>query len=185
MTHSFPLSAEQQNFISIAQTGKNVLVDACIGSGKTTAIQRLCDELPKSRRILYLTYNRLLKIDARSRIASANTAVTNYHGFAYGTLKRIGINPGISDLIHAFIEAKPPFPPYDVLIIDEYQDIEQEFADIGGFHSPLSRRLRTADVYSVLPSVPRPRRHARKGMEEAYRRRESKLYSRGNEPLAG
>ena len=77
MTHSFPLSAEQQNFISIAQTGKNVLVDACIGSGKTTAIQRLCDDLPKSKRILYLTYNRLLKIDARSRIASANTAVTN------------------------------------------------------------------------------------------------------------
>ncbi|MBQ2427782.1 MAG: AAA family ATPase, partial [Ruminococcus sp.] len=130
MTHSFPLSAEQQNFISIAQTGKNVLVDACIGSGKTTAIQRLCDELPKSKRILYLTYNRLLKIDARSRIASANTTVTNYHGFAYGTLKRIGINPGISDLIQAFIEAKPPFPPYDVLIIDEYQDIEQEFADM-------------------------------------------------------
>ena len=130
MTHSFPLSAEQQNFISIAQTGKNVLVDACIGSGKTTAIQRLCDDLPKSKRILYLTYNRLLKIDARSRIASANTAVTNYHGFAYGTLKRIGINPGISDLIQAFIEAKPPFPPYDVLIIDEYQDIEQEFADM-------------------------------------------------------
>ncbi|MBQ1616969.1 MAG: AAA family ATPase, partial [Ruminococcus sp.] len=130
MTHSFPLSAEQQRFISIAQTGRNVLVDACIGSGKTTAIQRLCDELPKSKRILYLTYNRLLKIDARSRIVSANTAVTNYHGFAYGTLKRIGITPGISDLIQAFIAAKPPFPPYEVLIIDEYQDIEQEFADM-------------------------------------------------------
>lgn len=109
MRDSFQLSAEQQRFIGIAHTGKNILVDACIGSGKTTAIQRLCDELPKSKRILYLTYNRLLKIDARARIQSANTTVTNYHGFAYGTLKRVGINPGISDLIQAFITAKPPF----------------------------------------------------------------------------
>ena len=130
MRDSFQLSAEQQRFIGIAHTGKNILVDACIGSGKTTAIQRLCDELPKSKRILYLTYNRLLKIDARARIQSANTTVTNYHGFAYGTLKRVGINPGISDLIQAFITAKPPFPPYDLLIIDEYQDIEQEFAEM-------------------------------------------------------
>ena len=130
MADPITLSAEQQHFIKLAQTGKNVLVDACIGSGKTTAIQRLCDELPRNKRILYLTYNRLLKIDARARIVSANTTVTNYHGFAYGTLKRVGISPGISDLIQAFIAAKPPFPPYDVLIIDEYQDIEQEFADM-------------------------------------------------------
>ena len=130
MANPITLSAEQQNFIKLAQTGKNVLVDACIGSGKTTAIQRLCNELPRNKRILYLTYNRLLKIDARARIVSTNTTVTNYHGFAYGTLKRVGISPGISDLIQAFIAAKPPFPPYDVLIIDEYQDIEQEFADM-------------------------------------------------------
>ena len=86
MRDSFQLSAEQQRFIGIAHTGKNILVDACIGSGKTTAIQRLCDELPKSKRILYLTYNRLLKIDARARIQSANTTVTNYHGFEHPTL---------------------------------------------------------------------------------------------------
>ena len=130
MSDSFSLSAEQERFIKIAQTGKNVLVDACIGSGKTTAIQRLCDVLPKSKRILYLTYNRLLKIDARARIRSSNTTVTNYHGFAYAKLKKIGISPGISDLIQTFIAEKPPFSPYDVLIIDEYQDIEQEFAEM-------------------------------------------------------
>ena len=40
------LSDEQQLFIEQAQKGRNILVDACIGSGKTTAIQKLCCELP-------------------------------------------------------------------------------------------------------------------------------------------
>lgn len=36
------LSEEQQLFISKALEGHNILVDACIGSGKTTAIQMKC-----------------------------------------------------------------------------------------------------------------------------------------------
>ena len=39
------LSDEQQEFIEKALEGKNILVDACIGSGKTTAIQNLCNEI--------------------------------------------------------------------------------------------------------------------------------------------
>ena len=39
------LSEEQQLFISKALEGHNILVDACIGSGKTTAIQMLCNTI--------------------------------------------------------------------------------------------------------------------------------------------
>lgn len=125
----FKLSNEQEMFIQRVLEGNNVLVDACIGSGKTTAIQHLCNVLPSNKKILYLTYNKLLKIDAKSKIKNKNAIVTNYHGFAYICLKRLGINAGISDLIQTF-NKKKPIVKYDILIIDEYQDIEQELADM-------------------------------------------------------
>ena len=124
------LSSEQQLFIEKALQGKNILVDACIGSGKTTAIQNLCNQLPDTKKILYLTYNKLLKLDAKTKIKKRNVTVTNYHEFAYMVLSRNGVSVGISDLIQRFINEKPPIERYDVLIIDEYQDIEQELAKL-------------------------------------------------------
>lgn len=126
----FVLSSEQRLFIERAKNGENILVDACIGSGKTTAIQHLCDALPPAKRLLYLTYNKLLKIDAREKIRNKNAFVTNYHGFAFTALKKTGVTSGISDLIQTFLRAKPVIDRYDVLIIDEYQDIEQELSEL-------------------------------------------------------
>lgn len=123
------LSDEQQEFIDVALSGKNILVDACIGSGKTTAIQYLCDVVSSDKRVLYLTYNRLLKIDAQRRIKNKNVTVTNYHGFAYSRLKEAGLNAGVQDMIQEFLKNDISVPHYDILLIDEYQDIEKEFAD--------------------------------------------------------
>ena len=121
------LSDEQQKMIKCASIGLNVLVDACIGSGKTTTIQALCKSMPE-KKILYLTYNRLLKEDARAKIKCKNTEVTNYHGFAFKMLKSVGKTCGISDLIQDFLKTPVQIPHYDMLVIDEYQDIEQEMA---------------------------------------------------------
>lgn len=124
------LSDEQQEFIDKAKQGQNILVDACIGSGKTTAIQKLCCDLPEKNHILYLTYNRLLKLDAKSKIKNKNVFVTNYHGFAYYYLKKNNISSGMPELIQVFNSKKPELDIYDILIIDEYQDIELEFAEM-------------------------------------------------------
>ena len=124
------LSDEQRLFLSKALSGENILVDACIGSGKTTAIQHLCRAFPETKQILYLTYNKLLKLDAKEKIKNKNVTVTNYHGFAYGMLIRCGEQPNIADAIQRFNTVKPKIRAYDVLIIDEYQDIEQEFSEL-------------------------------------------------------
>lgn len=123
------LSDEQLSVIEYAKAGKNILVDACIGSGKTTTIQELCNKLP-NKKILYLTYNKLLKEEARKKILNTNVEVTNYHGFAWKLLKANGIKAGVSDMIQEVLNHKFDMPVYDVLIIDEYQDIEQEFAEM-------------------------------------------------------
>lgn len=125
----FSLSEEQREFIEFALKGGNILVEACIGSGKTTAIQHLCDLLPQDKKILYLTYNKLLKLDAKSKIKNKNVLVTNYHGLAWRFLKQNGFSAGVSDMIQMVINKVTKIPKYDVLIIDEYQDIEQELAD--------------------------------------------------------
>ncbi len=124
------LTDEQREFISCALLGGNVLVDACVGSGKTTAIQHLCDEFPTTKKILYLTYNKLLKIDAKEKIKNKNVTVTNYHGFAFICLNHAGIKAGISDLIQTFNHKKPYVDHYDLLVLDEYQDIDQEIAEM-------------------------------------------------------
>ncbi len=106
------LSSEQIEFITKALEGKNILVDTCIGSGKTTAIQYLCNALPSNKRILYLTYNRLLKNDAQNKITNNNVTVTNYHGFAMATLHRISIKSSVSDCIRTFNNIKPSIDVY-------------------------------------------------------------------------
>lgn len=129
MTANIVLSDEQQYFVDKVLEGNNVLVDACIGSGKTTAIQCVCDLLPRRMRILYLTYNKLLKCDAKSKIRNANVTVTNYHGFAWMSLANQGISTSANTSVLKFNEVHPIIAKYDVLIIDEYQDIETELAE--------------------------------------------------------
>ncbi len=127
---SITLSDEQQFFVDKALEGNNILVDACIGSGKTTAIQYLCNMFPNTKSILYLTYNRLLKLDAQARIHGKNITVNNYHGYAFGVLKQLGKRIAPSDQIQTFLEENPDIEPYDVLIIDEYQDIDYELSQM-------------------------------------------------------
>ena len=124
------LSDEQKHFVDLALEGHNVLVDACIGSGKTTSIQELCNKFPKTTKILYMTYNRLLKLDAQDKIVGRNVTVTNYHGFVYPYLRKHKVYCGIGESIRQFNQLNPEIKKYDVLIIDEYQDINLECAEL-------------------------------------------------------
>ncbi|WNM14967.1 AAA family ATPase [Mesomycoplasma ovipneumoniae] len=122
------LTEEQQNVVNLALKGENILVDACIGSGKTSVIQVLCDKFPIDKKILYLTYNKLLKVEAKNKIKNKNVLVQNYHGFAYRFLWEKGINSSSADSIKIFLRNNISVDTYDVLLIDEYQDITEEIS---------------------------------------------------------
>lgn len=126
------LSAEQQHLVDVVATGRDVIVDACVGAGKTTAIQALCCAQPPDRSVLYLTYSKLLKMDAQRRVSGAK--VQNYHGIVYPSLLRAGLKCGLGESIRKFNEnfrdLSATFPRYDLLVIDEYQDITEEYAQL-------------------------------------------------------
>ena len=146
------LTSEQKELIKQVSYGKNVLVDACIGSGKTTAIQVLCNTF-KNKKILYLTYNRLLKVDAASKITSPNTTVTNYHGFASSVLRKARIRCGVSDLIQTFLDTMPFIPHYDMLVIDEYQDIDLEISQMLEYIKEYSPELQIVAVGDMKQKI--------------------------------
>ena len=133
---TFSLTEEQKELLEYAKQGKNVLVDACIGSGKTTTLQHLVVELKKlDKRILYLTYNATLKNEARTKIKSDNFVNTQgFDAYAYEILKKNNLSGHlVKDYLNYKeineISYKKINDKYDVLIIDEYQDIEEDKAE--------------------------------------------------------
>ena len=125
------LSDEQQRMVDAALGGSNVLVDSVVGSGKTTAIQALCEAWRGTA--LYLTYNKLLKKQAQERIRKPGVKVTNYHGFVYPYLVALGLGgcglpQTIPEFNRNFDRIRPMLPKYGLLVIDEYQDVDEDRA---------------------------------------------------------
>lgn len=126
------LSSEQQRMVDTVLAGQDVVVDAVVGAGKTLSIQALCAEAGKDREVLYLTYSKLLKLDAQRRVTGAK--VQNYHGIVYPSLLRAGIRCGVGESIGVFNDnfrdLSATFPKYDLLVVDEYQDINEDYAQL-------------------------------------------------------
>lgn len=126
----YNLTDEQMKVIQALEEGKSVVVDSVIGSGKTRVLQAVCDNFPHQR-ILYLTYNRLLKLDAQEKIHNSNATVQNYHGFVYKYLSRRNIHVQPSKQIKAFLTYCKDIPLiYDICLIDEFQDIEEDTVEL-------------------------------------------------------
>lgn len=121
---------EQKEFLTHARDGKDVLVDACIGSGKTTAIQAACEVL-RYNKILYLTYNRRLLEEARRRIDGKNASVHTFHSFAGTMLNQADLPAGSErEVIPQFVRHMKRVYRYDTVIVDEYQDLSEDLKDM-------------------------------------------------------
>ncbi|QNE22880.1 AAA family ATPase [Kribbella qitaiheensis] len=149
------LSGEQRQMIDAVRSGHDVIVDATVGSGKTTAIQALCTEVGRDRKVLYLTYSKLLKADAQRRVKNAR--VQNYHGIVYPALLEAGIKCGLDESIRrfnaAFANLSAPLPKYDLLVVDEYQDINEEYAQLLRNIKSLNPAMQTVLVGDLAQKV--------------------------------
>ena len=62
-----PMSDEQRKVLDFIRSGKNVIVDACAGSGKSTTILSIAKELT-GKKIRQFTYNSQLRFDVKENV---------------------------------------------------------------------------------------------------------------------
>lgn len=117
-------SEEQQLIIDCVKNGDNILVDAVAGSGKTTTVLFLAQQVNK--RITLFTYNSKLKSETRERVSALglkNIEVHSYHSFGVSHY----VNPCVTDtdLINILKYNYPLKNSFnsEIIILDETQDM--------------------------------------------------------------
>jgi hypothetical protein len=120
------LSAEQANILLHIQSGKNVVVDSCAGTGKTTLILSVAKAL-SPKKLLQMTYNSMLRYEVKDRVKKSmieNMQVHTFHSLAV----RYYLPTSFTDTGIRYILLKnlPPIvtiPKFDVFVLDEAQDM--------------------------------------------------------------
>lgn len=122
------ISVEQQEIINNIKIKNNVIVDAIAGSGKTTSICHLAEQL-SNKQILLLTYNKRLKYETAKTINKCNITnvqVSNFHSFCHAKYL-VGGNTDqmILDALYDHEESEDIKFNYDIIVIDEAQDLTE------------------------------------------------------------
>lgn len=122
-------SEEQQLILISFNEGNNIAIEACAGSGKTTAIILLALANPNKQFIVF-TYNRRLSDETKERLNKfgiTNVEIQTYHGFCTKYF-----SPSHNDTMLArSLYASPHegsmarLKMFDVFIIDEMQDMNE------------------------------------------------------------
>ncbi len=120
-------TSEEQNFIiENVKQNKNVIVDACAGSGKSTTILSTALQLSHLR-FLLITYNSSLRKEMKEKIKSLdirNVAVHTYHSLAVNKYDpRAHTDSGIRQILYKNTPPSSPIKPQDIIVLDEAQDM--------------------------------------------------------------
>ena len=120
------VSAEQQNIITSVENGKNVQVDACAGSGKSTTILSAAKAM-STKKFLLITYNKSLRKEIKEKVEElklTNITVHTYHSLAVAIYNQDAhIDKVMRLLISNNDPPRTPLLPYDIIVLDEVQDM--------------------------------------------------------------
>ena len=120
------LSAEQANILLHIENGKNVVVDSCAGTGKTTLILSVAKAL-HNKKLLQMTYNSMLRYEVKDRVkrsAIDNMQVHTFHSLAVRYyLPTSFTDTGIRYILLKDLDPIVPLPRFDVFVLDEAQDM--------------------------------------------------------------
>ena len=120
------LSEEQSTIVEYIKEGKNVIVDACAGSGKSTTVLSVAKRYP-THKILLITYNHSLRKEMQEKVRElqiTNINVHTYHSLAFSTYsKDAGRDKGMRQVIVENMQPMINIPTFDILVLDEVQDM--------------------------------------------------------------
>lgn len=123
------LSAAQEAIVLAIERGENVIVSSTAGTGKSTVSMEAARRMP-DKRFLLVTYNRHLKQEMIGKCADIkNIAVMNHHGIAVRYYDSSAHKDEVIDSVldnHTRL-SQVVFPAYDVVIIDECQDLNKTY----------------------------------------------------------
>lgn len=119
-------SQEQQIILDHVRDGKNVVVDACAGSGKSTTILSCAKYLPDVKMIQF-TYNAQLRKEIGAKIIEQelkNISVHTYHSFfVQYYYDQAYSDTGLRRILREKIKSRIDVPSFSIVIIDEAQDM--------------------------------------------------------------
>lgn len=125
-------SNEQMKTVRSIQSGNNVLLDCCAGSGKTTTnmfIAKNCQDM----KILILTYNKKLKFETRDRVEEMgldNVDVQTYHSFCVRNYDKLCYTDTTINICLKDNKPRKTEFNYDLIVIDEAQDMTPVYYEL-------------------------------------------------------
>jgi hypothetical protein len=119
-------SEEQQFVIDNIICGKNVIVDACAGSGKSTTILS-CAKQFQEKTFLQMTFNKELRKEVKettNKYQIENILIYTFHSLAVTYYYNQAFDDmGLRKLLREKMPPKIDLPKIDVLVLDECQDM--------------------------------------------------------------
>jgi nucleoside-triphosphatase THEP1 len=119
-------SDEQKEILKAIKENHSVIGDCVAGSGKTTTVFFIAKMFP-NKNILQITYNAQLKLEVREKVEQSNIKnleIHTYHSLAVKFYDEGAHEDNvINNIIKNDVVTKRNIPKYDIIVIDETQDM--------------------------------------------------------------